>query len=132
MHYKPHSVYKTCPQCKKKFYVEVPELWALKDGSERLYCSWTCLQASRKKEPKRIREKDKPWTSPRVEINKMVLLWAVKEAGTTLTTVSKQMGKSGAYLVQQTMPGRKVSAEDYKKLCDILEVDERLLKKGNG
>lgn len=46
-----------CPCCKKEFYVVDPEIWAYKivlpdNWRYKLYCSWHCLQAVRKKKKK--------------------------------------------------------------------------------
>ena len=44
---------KTCPVCKKEFYVLDVGIWAYKKknkkGHNRYFCSWTCMRAWEKK-----------------------------------------------------------------------------------
>lgn len=59
---------RTCSTCGKEFYVLYPELWAYKtqkiSGKRKWYCSWKCLQASRKKEEEEMAGRGRPRRNP--------------------------------------------------------------------
>ena len=47
------GMFKTCPVCKKEFYILDVGIWAYKKknkkGHNKYYCSWTCFREKEKK-----------------------------------------------------------------------------------